>query len=1738
MHIGFPDVGFPKECRGEIDAVLQRIAVGEAPGHWREQPYTIQILRRLAGGRSGSEVLDVIVKRGNHEARKVIKLGPGHDLANEFQAFRTHLPNPSALFVPIEAATPSVLGKTPIQRGRREAVVYDYAARFVGDARSEIRTFEDLAHEAIQKGDETLDKAVTLIEVLFRGVQNDLYEKYNIDDRKTILKDWWNHRLGIDAIIAINRVNVRQHMLEMAANNFYRVKQKTLQPLDIVEESIRVDGKTIIGSLVELDEAKMKWRDRHLIAEVDAHHLRVEVVAQGEAAIDQLASTVKDGSVWMLRGRLVSLRMLEHRERLLKGLGDEFEIIGSILSGPGARVQDPFIALPKVLEIPRTPRITSVIHGDLNPRNILVIEGTPCVIDYALTCRGEPILIDFTRLEGSLAREALPDDLTWIQHVRLQRLLAAACRLGDGAAQRFTRRLAAERLELASAFWLLWSIRQAAREAYPLHLRDQWVRDYLEQLFLFAHLTLKWNSEEDLATKKLLAMASIAGVAVEALSDMHIYDLWSEEALRGDGGEIIKIVALQSEISLNELANLASVIQRLDPQRDYALKQAFRQARASFVKQQFSKDAYVVIDQLAHDHDVYISLKAYIDLEGQLNAPFRQQQRSLEEMLEIDELLSEGERLRARSNSGEDVLRLVSENPVVVLIGDAGSGKSTVAREWEYRLARSIVDQNKSLYDSEPIKGQSRLVHSEQPLEVQNGSRRAVEPRMPIILRAPDLADLLQHMKGRELGSPEVVLGSDERTINLLTIGTHYVIVDALNELAEEQKRRVVNWIIALHELYPNIPILVCHRQYNYVPGLLPFPVITLQKVKIEQARNYIQNYLREYGVSDHDQLAQRLINLLLDDPEHAQVRDLAQTPLFLWMIVEQYRQSREVPTSRGSLFEIFSRWYLEQRYHMVHQELAKTHYPYEDKALLLGALGYELVQRRKIQLPEEEIPHLVPEDIKDRWYSVLEEIIAAEMLYRNGKYLRFLHQSFQEYFAACHFLATGTSDQVALRQKVRQFGWHDTFAVLLGFAGDETEVVTQVIEEALKVNSVLTARFLRMAEQPDPRLINRFVTTQEAILQNARSGEFSHKRAAEALAEHGREESRAALWRIVLNAKAPETSRVAALNSLATMPSQVRFELMVGQILQELLNHLPYIFNEPAPIVVQQAALNTIVIAHLKDLGAYLADLVASGEWPLRKAAWEACGRLGLKLTPRQQAAFDTACRERLSQLEEELFQETVETDIRELNVERVDILYRLAKPAHLPLLLKRRFSFFIYDKVEEIVDQVIDNGGGPPVEAQDAWGILTERTRVATNAINRWLKLLVGPDELVAIAAAHRLIKYAREIPGPKLYPLFDPSLPPSRLSAIARLTEACRSIWSIILLEALLRSFMKNVTGREAFEALANLTEVLTKLDSSLGNRVAAVANTIFFTSGNKAKHHRYFPWAIVSADTQLQVSDYDTLINAGGDDARAAIFELSSYSGAMLLEADKNVHPITQPSYHNSVSWSLRKLAQSEQEPAWQYNIALAAVTSKAVSLLPWLVNLARNSEMAETKTATYDPRYGAYEECFLANILRAIGYLARVLLDQHDTKAGKTEMDFFHTYYASLESNEELSNIVGLTTGIRSLYARYASLEPNEERSIIVGLTTGLGYLGGWEPILTHLGSGEPWMHQAAMNVFSYWFPSPLKIASAEKQHEEAVIWIIRRLQNRSDLAPQVRSTLEQIKERLEWRLGRYVDTGE
>ena len=847
----FPDDPyFTPEIQAEVEDIIQRIACGSGEGSWAE-PDRVKIIRKLAGGKSGAVVLEARVETGARNSLKVIKIGPRFDLRNEFASFKSIRDHITAQFVPLQAVTEGLLSDAGKPK-EKQAVVYDHAARFVGNV--EVVTFEAIAAHAL-RSDATIQHAETVLAELFKGIRSALYNARNIDSEPTSLRARWNFRLGFDAVVSVRQILGEERRLTIGED------RSSLLPVLAESRALEIrEPAERKAEFVELSRGTVEWwelddADHILAVQLEnphfiRYHVKSGIEGKSLRYLDR-DDQIRDGQEWALLGEIEDWRNERHKALFLSELGSDFQIADGKLTGPDALVvADPFPLLANVLDQKRPNRITSWAHGDLNARNILVAENRPCLIDYAFTREGEPLMFDFVRLEGTLAAEILPGDLTWAQHVRLQRFLALACRLAgptaseqhlDRIAQELAGRLAVEKIELGRAFRLFWAVRKAARDVTPPEYREDWARDYVEQLFLFGHQMLKWFHKTEM--RSATAVAAILGVTAETLQPARVYHFWNNDELAESAPLFLQLMELQAEFLLADLASLGRAL----PQKliDSA---PFCAARQKLVRSRFQKRARDIKENLTSQHNVFIRLRAFIELKGQLREAGKRVAGGIElgDMLESDTQLAERERLRTKEGEkGEDALTLVTEHAPVVLLGDAGAGKSTVAREWEYRLAKTIVDADPGN-----------------------------EARLPIVIPASRIAgelgdwdpekprNLTKHLKGHVTDFPAHL-----SLAQLFEAGAACLVIDALNEVGDK-RQAVALWAEAFYKTFPLTPLIVCHRQYNYPAGLLPFHVVTLQKVEANQARRYIRESLSPTEKEeDSDGLAEELIRLLLDDP-------------------------------------------------------------------------------------------------------------------------------------------------------------------------------------------------------------------------------------------------------------------------------------------------------------------------------------------------------------------------------------------------------------------------------------------------------------------------------------------------------------------------------------------------------------------------------------------------------------------------------------------------------------------------------------------------------------------------------------------------------------------------------------------------------------------------------------------------------------------------------------------------------
>nr|WP_225955249.1 hypothetical protein [Kibdelosporangium phytohabitans] len=557
---------------------------------WPDPVGHIEVTRVLHGGRSGVLVVEAVLRRHNHRLLHVVKFGPVRELAQEWRAYHK-LVYANALCAPILAATPDVV------RGDKAtgdaALVYDHASQFTGDPGGGVRTFEDLARAALTDPD-AADTAVKAVEDLLAGIAHVFHNRSTVREIPTSLRSS-NPTLGPSLVLELHDVTADSVPAD-------EVLQRTLCGTD------DITGRVVLENL------KPRWRDDVLFADGD------DITVELRASPDRLAEWGRDSEI-TARGTIVATRGAMRRAEL------------PVLDRAG----DPFEALPDALTQAVEGRALSVVHGDLNPRNIMLSGSRACVIDYARTSIDGHQQADFCWLEAGLVRDVFAD----LDVLTLQRVLALATQMISLGVPAESACLPLLDESLHAAFRVLLAVR---RRAHASHVgRVPWRTDYLTHLLLAAHRTLKWTGDLQ-SPAKLSATAAIGAVVTEWLSAQNPFQYWTNPALVFH--QVAEVLPGEQEAAVALCADLVRA--RAFPGTGSWRDRLVRETKGSAAQE--------LMAGLAQAHRDYVPLTVTVD--GRV----------------------------------VDVVQHLLTCGTVALVGAPGSGKSTVAAELVHRLAARVLD--------------------------------------------------------------------------------------------------------------------------------------------------------------------------------------------------------------------------------------------------------------------------------------------------------------------------------------------------------------------------------------------------------------------------------------------------------------------------------------------------------------------------------------------------------------------------------------------------------------------------------------------------------------------------------------------------------------------------------------------------------------------------------------------------------------------------------------------------------------------------------------------------------------------------------------------------------------------------------------------------------------------------------------------------------------------------------------
>ena len=394
----------------------------------------------------------------------------------------------------------------------------------------------------------------------------------------------------------------------------------------------------------------------------------------------------------------------------------------------------------------------------------------------------------------------------------------------------------------------------------------------------------------------------------------------------------------------------------------------------------------------------------------------------------------------------------LNDTQFLVLVGEAGSGKTTTLQFLGLTFARAIL-------------------HDHAPLGL-------AEIRIPVRLNLPDLP-----LDNNNFSMEEALLGavrSLDDDINMTMVrrwrdtGRLLVLLDSLDEVDEDKKEMVRGKLILFQARAPSCRLVIATRPAGYKPLPEPFSDYQLQPLDEDQARHFVICWLSELNKEATTEQGRTLWDIIRRNPS---LHRLARTPLTLKMMVEMESEkpgALQRIQDRGELYRRFVKDVAWDRAML--RGAKRSDYEWalvmlESWAWYRNVLGYktkdDLRQTlEKVRWPREE---------KGETFSLVvneDEWIRAEQLLRQqlgllvavGEQYSFLHQTWQEYFVAQRLVVAWYNDNNItwrfLRPRLHLPSWREPLHLFVSLL--EPKESRKVINMVRRAHSPYERQFRR----------------------------------------------------------------------------------------------------------------------------------------------------------------------------------------------------------------------------------------------------------------------------------------------------------------------------------------------------------------------------------------------------------------------------------------------------------------------------------------------------------------------------------------------------------------------------------------------------------------------------------------------------------------------------------------------------
>jgi len=363
----------------------------------------------------------------------------------------------------------------------------------------------------------------------------------------------------------------------------------------------------------------------------------------------------------------------------------------------------------------------------------------------------------------------------------------------------------------------------------------------------------------------------------------------------------------------------------------------------------------------------------------------------------------------------------------VLLVGKPGSGKSTVLQRFRREFALEALE---------------------------NGDRP-----IPVLVELRYDQSIVEAICA-EFENAQLIV-SPEEVKDLRVHGKLLLLLDGVNEMPSQKRREELQ---LFHNKNSPTRMIFTTRDLALGRSLGIEQQLEMCALTQPQMREFVHKHLPQHGDLLLEQLRDRL-------------REVAETPLLLWMLCEIFEPTRKIPQSKGELFREFDRRYDKFKdVPLVSEDFRRF------KSDLLQQLAFVMLQGDS-QRPTDGLVAISgdrAEGILECWLrdrgvvdaptkakEWLEDLLKHYLLQEAAEPedIEFHHQLFQEYYAGqalrklfdkSHIDAI--EDERLQHFYLNYFKWTEPLAFMLSLLGDEVQAV-RVVRLALDVDFMLGAR-------------------------------------------------------------------------------------------------------------------------------------------------------------------------------------------------------------------------------------------------------------------------------------------------------------------------------------------------------------------------------------------------------------------------------------------------------------------------------------------------------------------------------------------------------------------------------------------------------------------------------------------------------------------------------------------------------